>query len=576
MSGSDDVQAVILGTRGSKLALAQAEIVRAALVERRPGLQVQIEVITTRGDVVQDRPLSEVGGNGVFVRGIEAALQDGRIDMAVHSAKDLPSELGAGMTIAAYLPRADARDVLVSRHGESLRELRPGAIVGTSSPRRACFVRAMRPDVVVEDIRGNVDTRLRKLGEGRYDAIVLAAAGLVRLGLGERASEWLDPEVMVPAVGQGALAIEVRESDGAAVALAASLNDAATFAAVAAERAFLAALGGGCSLPIAAHATLDRDGLRIVGMIGSADKVIKGERVGSASDVVGLGRGLAADLLEQGGREPVRKSEAEASALPLSSKRVAVTRASEQAEGLTRRLEELGAKVLECPAITIAPLEDYRELDEALGKLGDYDWVIFTSVNGVLACAGRLIARGIDPDLLCSRRLGAIGPATAAALRTIGCVPQYVPDTFVAEALVEQIGDIAGCRILLPRADIARKALAEGLSGKGGIVDEVTAYRTVRGEGIETLLEALRSDGVDAITFTSSSTVRYTVEGLVGAGLEQQRAVDLLSKVNPVCIGPITAATAEEFGIKVAVTASEYTADGVANALIELFGAKDA
>src|SRR4051812_1466889 len=204
-------------------------------------------------------------------------------------------------------------------------------------------------------------------------------------------------------------------------------------------------------------------------------------------------------------------------ALPLDGRRIVVTRAREQSQGLVARLQALGADVLECPAITIAPPEDYAEIDAAIAHLHQYDWVVFTSVNGVQVFVDRLLALGNAPDVLCSRKLGAIGPATAAALEKAGCVPRFVPDTYVAEALAEQIEGVAGCRVLLPRADIARKALAEGLWRKGATVDEITAYRTVPGEGAERLSECLRADSVDAITFTSSSTVRYTIEGLVGS-----------------------------------------------------------
>lgn len=259
--------------------------------------------------------------------------------------------------------------------------------------------------------------------------------------------------------------------------------------------------------------------------------------------------------------------------LPLYGRRIVVTRAREQSQGLVDRLQALGAEVVECPAITIEPLDDYTEMDSAIARLATYDWVIFTSANGVKAFVDRLAALGGNTGVLCSRRLGAIGPATAAALQKAGCSPEFVPDTYVAEALVEQIGDVAGCRVLLPRADIARKALTVGLRDKGATVDEITAYRTVAGEGAERLAEYLQAGSVYAITFTSSSTVRYTIEGLVNAGLGEKQAIVLLSQANPVCIGPITAATAAECGLGVAAVASEYTTDGLVDALVRLLSA---
>ena len=300
-----------IGTRASKLALAQTEIVRAALLRLAPDLDIRIEHITTRGDAVQDRPLSEIGGNGVFVTQIEDALRAGRIDLAVHSAKDLSSRLPDDMALAAFLPRADPRDVLVSRDGARLADLPPGARVGTSSPRRACQLSALRPDLLLLDIRGNVDTRLRKLDEGQYDAIVLAAAGLERLGLQQRATEWFDPGTMLPAVAQGALAVEVRADDAATAELAARLNDVPTATAVRAERAFLAAIGGSCSLPIGAYATLEGDRVFVRGMIGGPEgRIVRGERTGAASDPESAGAALASMLLDNGGRELVEAGEA--------------------------------------------------------------------------------------------------------------------------------------------------------------------------------------------------------------------------------------------------------------------------
>jgi hydroxymethylbilane synthase len=298
-----------IGTRASKLALAQTEIVRSALLRLEPDLDVIVEHITTKGDMLQDRPLSEIGGNGLFVTQIEAALRAGRIDLAVHSAKDLSAALPPDMVLASFLPRADARDVVISRDGVVLTELPVGARVGTSSPRRACLLRAIRPDLTPLDIRGNVDTRLRKLREGRYDAIVLAAAGLARLGLLDCVAEWLDPRFFVPAVAQGALAVEVRADNPSILELAGALNDLDTSIAVRAERAFLARLGAGCSLPVGAYATLADSSLNIIGMIGIADgTIIRGEQIGQPTAPEQAGIMLADKLLAQGGRQLAQAS----------------------------------------------------------------------------------------------------------------------------------------------------------------------------------------------------------------------------------------------------------------------------
>src|SRR4051794_4474172 len=311
MGKTATTRTITIGTRGSKLALVQTAIVRAALLALRPDLDVRVEHITTKGDIIQDRPLSEIGGNGLFVTQIETDLRHANIDLAVHSAKDLSSALPADMTLAAFLPRADARDVVVSREGVSLAALHTGARVGTSSPRRACQLRAMRPDLALLDIRGNVDTRLRKLRDGEYDAIVLAAAGLERLCLLDCVSDWLDPQSFVPAVAQGALAVEARADDHSLVELVRALDDPDTSTAVRAERAFLGRLGGGCSLPVGAYATLSGGSLRIVGMIGAADgTIICGEQSGATGECEQVGVSLAEELLERGGRALVEASQA--------------------------------------------------------------------------------------------------------------------------------------------------------------------------------------------------------------------------------------------------------------------------
>ncbi|HEX8598485.1 MAG TPA: uroporphyrinogen-III synthase [Chloroflexia bacterium] len=257
---------------------------------------------------------------------------------------------------------------------------------------------------------------------------------------------------------------------------------------------------------------------------------------------------------------------------PLLGRRIAVTRAGEQAVDLITSLRTLGATPIECPAISIAPLLDFTELDAAVSRLESYDWVVFTSVNGVAAVASRMAVLGKDKSALCTRKLAVIGPATQQALVELGCQPDFMPDSYVAESIVEQIGDVSGCRVLLPRADIARKALSEGLRDKGALVDEVDAYRTVTGSGISTLADLLRQGGTDAVTFTSSSTVRYTVEGLVASDWEAEQVVELLNGTAIVCIGPITAQTAREYGLKVAAVAGEYTARGLVEALVRLFG----
>jgi hydroxymethylbilane synthase len=295
---------LIIGSRGSKLALWQAEQARARLQALNPQLDVHIEIIKTTGDVKND-PLSVIGGKGVFTKELEDALLDGRIDLAVHSLKDLPTILPDGLSIAAICEREDARDALVLRAGAkngSLLHLPHGAIVGTSSQRRLAQLKALRSDVVVRDLRGNVDTRIRKLDEGQYDAVILASAGLVRLGLQERISARIAISEMLPAVGQGAIAIETRSDNEFANQSIAQLDHRETRLACLAERAFLRGLGGGCQFPIAAHAVLDGDALHLDGLVARPDgsRILRDYLSGSASDAEALGSALAGQLMAQG------------------------------------------------------------------------------------------------------------------------------------------------------------------------------------------------------------------------------------------------------------------------------------
>lgn len=291
---------LIIGTRGSKLAVRQAEIALGALERASPGAEFEIRTIRTSGDASQ-APLSSLGGRGVFVIEIERALLADEIDIAVHSLKDLPSEETPGLAIAAVLPREDPRDVLITRTGGGLESLPEGAVVGTGSPRREAAIRALRPDVRIEDIRGNIDTRMRKVEEGKYDATLLAAAGLARMGWLDRAAQIFEVDEMVPAVGQGALAVQTREDDERACAVVRAADDPAARAAITAERAFERRLGGGCHAAVAAYGSVSDGTLRLLGCAGGEDgKLIQGELEGPATDAEAIGVSLAERLIDSG------------------------------------------------------------------------------------------------------------------------------------------------------------------------------------------------------------------------------------------------------------------------------------
>jgi hydroxymethylbilane synthase len=293
-----------LGTRKSPLALWQAEHVRAQLMQRHPGLQVELITMTTEGDRILDRSLAKVGGKGLFIKELEQGLAAGEIDLAVHSLKDVTVTLPAGMHLSAFLEREDPRDAFVSSRHARLQELAPGARVGTSSLRRQSQLRAAFPHLEIVTLRGNVNTRLRKLDEGEFDAIILAVAGLKRLGFGERIRAPLTPEESLPAVGQGVVCIECRSDDAATTRLVTALDHTPTRTCVAAERAMNEALEGGCQVPVAGYAILNGAELHLRGLVGEPDgsRVVRGEMRGPASEAESLGTALAQDLLTRGAR----------------------------------------------------------------------------------------------------------------------------------------------------------------------------------------------------------------------------------------------------------------------------------
>jgi hydroxymethylbilane synthase len=291
-----------IATRKSALALWQAEFVKAQLEKHHPGLVVELVPMTTQGDIILDTPLAKIGGKGLFVKELEQAMLDGRADIAVHSMKDVPVEFPEGLELFTICEREDPRDAFVSNRFDSLAALPEGAIVGTSSLRRQCQIRAMRPDLDIRDLRGNVNTRLAKLDAGEYDAIILAAAGLIRLEMRERITAFIEPETSLPANGQGAVGIECRIDDARTKALLAPLEHNATRIRVNAERAMNRRLEGGCQVPIGAYALLDAGQVWLRGLVGSVDgtQLLTADIKGAAADAEQLGVQLAEQLLALG------------------------------------------------------------------------------------------------------------------------------------------------------------------------------------------------------------------------------------------------------------------------------------
>jgi hydroxymethylbilane synthase len=533
---------IAIGSRGSLLALAQAKLVVEAL--ERAGRNSRIVVVETEGD---RRAPDAAWGEGAFVAAIERALLAGRVDVAIHSAKDVPTEEDPRLQIAAYLPREDPRDALVVRADATERrldDLRPGSRVGTDSPRRTGFLLARRPDLAVHPLHGNVDTRLRRLDAGATDALVLACAGLDRMGLSDRIAERLEPEVVPPAPGQGAIAVQIRRDDARMLELVAAIDDRPTRLAVEAERAFLSASGGGCRAPIGALATITDDELDLLGGYASPDG--SGTAVARRRGPVAAGEDLAREVATAlDSRARVRGPVADVE--PVTSRptprRVLVTRAAEQADELASALRHEGLDPVPVPTIAVESDPPGGELDVAAHHLHTYAWVVITSANGARAIldAGKRIRTPLETP-----KWAAIGPATRAVLEHEGITVDVQPSQANSSAMADELPVVRGQRVLVIRGDLADKELAVALRARGAQVDDVVAYRTREAPASSgPLLHRALSDGpIDAVVFTSGSTVR----GLVA--LARAASVDMCS-IPAICIGPNTAMDARTAGFSV-------------------------
>jgi len=559
----------VVGSRTSKLALWQTHHVIEMLRAVGRGFDFEVRHFTTKGDKTLNKPLPEIGGKGLFTQELEDALRKGEIDAAVHSLKDLPVEDAPGLALGAIGARAEAGDCLVARNGWTLETMPKGAVVGTSSNRRRAQLLAVRPDLDVRSIRGNVETRIRKVRNGDYDATVMARAGLDRLGLAGHITDHMGLDIMVPAPGQGALAVQCRADDDAVLEMLSVIDEPAVRAAVEAERTFLEGLGGGCSAPVGAFAVTDRTSapwqLSMTAVVGANDggRMIRLEK--SGDDPVKLGRAAAKEALERGagkilaGIESIKNS-------ALKGKRVVVTRALEQSERFCRRLEAAGAEAFLVPVIRIVPSRDPNSMEAAVAGLGEFDWAVFTSINGVKQWWRALEERGLDETALAGVRVAAVGSTTAAALRERGVEPDFVPEKFVGEQIALGLGDLDGKRVCLLRAKVAGDELPDLLRDRGCEVVDVPVYENVAVDiGKEAAAELI--GGVDIVTFTSGSTVNNFV-----AGVRNRPEMNIdLDGLPCACIGPVTAKVARETEMDVVVVADVHTTDGLFDALVAYF-----
>lgn len=536
-----------IGTRGSALALAQAAIVAETL--GRHGIAHEVVVVETEGD---RRAPDTAWGEGAFVTAIEKALADGRVDVAVHSAKDIPTDEDPALSIAAYLPREDASDALVLPSGSSsagarsLDDLPAGSVIGTDSPRRTGFLRAVRPDLDVQPLHGNVDTRLRRLDEGTADALILASAGLIRLGRQERITQRLPVEQVPPAPGQGAIAVQVRAGDHSTAAVLAYVDHKPTRLAVEAERAFLHATGGGCRAPIGAFATIAGDQLSMICGFAAVDGSSSSfEHVaGLAGQSIQLARDAAARLVAR-------------RAGMVGGARFVVTRPKAEADEMVASLAEHGLIGVAVPAIEIEPVAAGRELDQLISHIAEFDWTIVTSVNGARAVLAAADRTGAD---LSRTRWAAVGRVTASVLRGAGVVRIWMPSRASGEALGDELPLDPGELTLVARGSLADDRLPRRLRERGAEVTEAVAYETreAPASSRDLLSNAITAGPLAGVILASPSAVRGI---LALAGTEYGATV---LAATAVCIGPSTADAAREAGFGTVVQAEHQSASAVA------------
>ncbi len=563
------------GSRSSPLAMRQTEIVCEMLRNAFVGVSIDIVPISTKGDKITDRPLTDLGDTGVFTKELEVALLGGRIDFAVHSMKDLPTKLPGGLVVGCVVARATSNDALAARDGLTLDTLPEGAGVGTSSIRRKAQLLAYRPDLNIVPLRGNVDTRLKHVENGDVDAAVLACAGLERLGRCDAIAQVIPHEIMLPAPAQGALAVECRRDDPRLPDMLQAIADPSTTAEVNAERALLEGLGGGCRLPLGALARVNGNTLQLMGCVsGLGDtRVLRLELAGPVAQAEQLGREMAEELLKDGAEQVLGAFRPAAgtgsSQSPLAGVTVVVTRARGQAGELIDLLEARGASVVGFPTIEIV-----REDNEPPTRnFGVYDWLILTSANAVTMLAGALARMGYGPDRFARARIAAIGPGTASIAYQHGLRIDLVPGSHTAQGLCEAViaedRDIAGKRFLLPRSDIARALLVDALREQGARVDEWVLYKTVMPDVPEDTIEGLLESEPDVVTFTSPSTVNNFCR-ILGP----QRLLRLKQRARFAAIGPVTRAGAETHGLSVTIEPENHTVAGVVEAITAVLGNK--
>jgi hydroxymethylbilane synthase len=561
-----------IGTRGSKLALYQAYRVKDELQNHFPDISFSIEIIKTKGDKILDVPLSKIGDKGLFTKEIEESLFKHEIDLAVHSLKDLPTKFPEGAKLGAVLKRGEVRDALVSADGRKIENLTSNDVIATSSLRRKAQLLRINKDFKIVEIRGNVNTRIRKMQEGYCNAMIMSAAGLQRLEMDGFISECLDPEMMIPACSQGAIAIEIRENDKDIDELVSEINDRETLIAVEAERAFLRTLEGGCQIPVGSYSTLKGDQFKITGFISSIDgsSFIRDSIEGDAEQAADLAVKLAKKLYEKGGDEILKEIRTvnlskSPSELLLKDKVIISTRALEPGDSLPELLLEQGAKVLSLPMIEMIPAKTDDHLIEVLNDLESYDWIFFTSKNGVVNFFKFMIdlkGNTVLPKLL---KIAVIGHKTGMELDYYGYSPDFISEGNTSKDMLirfYQEVNPENLSILLTLGTLADNTLSDRLSVENNI-ERINVYEVIKPARVDYgIIDLIKKGLYDLIIFTSPSTFINFFSFYDPA---------LVGKLRMASIGMTTTKAINDAGFEPVLTAKKSSAEGLRDAIVEYY-----
>ncbi len=541
---------VRIGTRGSKLALFQAYKVKEDLENFFNSIQFEIIIIKTKGDKILDVPLANIGDKGLFTKELENALYSNEIDLAVHSLKDLPTTFPEGLQLGAVLERGEFRDCLVSSSPVKLSELTDKMVIATSSLRRKAQLLKINKNFKIIDIRGNVNTRIRKMEEGYCDVMVMASAGLQRLGLNNYISEIIDPNMLIPACSQGAIAVEIRQNDTKTQKLISQINHKETSITTSAERAFLKTLEGGCQIPLGSYSNINGTRFFMKGIVASIDgkKFIEDTIEGDIQNATQLAINLANQILKNGGKkilETLRDIEINThrTNLPLKNKTIISTRPFSQHDNLKTGLRDLGATVLELPMIEILPSELTIQEKKAISNLSNYNWIFFTSRNGVKHFFKHLIDTNGNTELPQNTQIAVIGKNTVEELDYYGYKPDFINQGNTSEDLLNSFlknKNPVNLNFLLALGNLASEYLEKKLS-QNNKVFRVNVYKTKGADKINpSAWKPVNDNEYDLILFTSPSTFENFC-----------RFYDLSKNQNlkAACIGTVTAKVLEKAGV---------------------------